>query len=226
MPVYQLTEELVFPHPGLAEKDGMLAIGGDLSPERLLLAYANGIFPWYSKGSPVLWWSPDPRMVLFPENMKVSKSLRNKLNRKLFEVRADTAFPEVIERCASVPRKGQEDTWITEEMKQAYIDLHQSGFAHSIEAWHNGKLVGGLYGVSLGKAFFGESMFHSMTDASKICLYHLVEKVKAMDFKLIDVQQDTQHLRSLGARNIARKKFLTLLEEAMMHPTHKGKWNL
>ncbi|MCF8234652.1 MAG: leucyl/phenylalanyl-tRNA--protein transferase [Bacteroidales bacterium] len=226
MPVYQLTEELVFPHPELAEKDGLLAIGGDLSQKRLVLAYANGIFPWYSKGSPVIWWSPDPRMVLFPGEMKVSKSLHNKLNRNIFEIKADTAFAEVIERCASVPRKEQDDTWITKEMKRAYISLHENGYAHSIEAWYKGKLVGGLYGVSLGGAFFGESMFYNMTDASKVCLYHLVEKAKEMDFSLIDVQQDTPHLRSLGARDIPRKKFLSLLKDAMKHPTHKGKWSL
>lgn len=224
MAVFQLTNDFIFPHPELGNEDGLLAVGGDLSVKRLLLAYRYGIFPWYSWETPVLWWSPDPRMVLFPDEFKVSKSLRNKLNQNKFEIRFDISFEEVIRNCAKVPRNEQGETWITEEMIKAYLELHKQGYCHCVETWHREELVGGLYGVSLGRAFFGESMFYKMSDASKVALYYLVEKTKEWSFHFIDAQQQTIHLQSLGAKPIARKKFLSLLDEAMKYPTKKGKW--
>ncbi|MBM3435257.1 MAG: leucyl/phenylalanyl-tRNA--protein transferase [Bacteroidetes bacterium] len=224
MPVYSLSNELIFPDPRLADKSGLLAVGGDLSSRRLVLAYSNGIFPWYSEGDPILWWSPNPRMVLFPEKFKVSKSLNQVLRNKDFDVKFDTAFPEVIDHCSKVPRFGQGGTWITSEMKEAYIELHRLGYAHSAETYMNGKLVGGLYGVSLGKAFFGESMFYTERDASKIALYFLVKKLKGWEFHFLDAQVETGHLKRLGAENIPRKEFLELLKKAMQFPTQKNNW--
>ncbi len=224
MPVYALTDELTFPDPELANDIGLLAVGGDLSIKRLLLAYSNGIFPWYSEDDPIMWWSPDPRMVLFPEKLKISKSLRQILKSKNYEVRFDSNFEDVIENCSKTMRKGQDGTWITEEMKDAYIRLHESGYAHSAETYINGKLAGGLYGVSLGRAFFGESMFYKKSDASKIAFCFLVERVKEWDFHFIDTQVETQHLKSLGAINVSRKEFLTLLNKTLNYPTIKGKW--
>ncbi|MFC2098362.1 leucyl/phenylalanyl-tRNA--protein transferase [Bacteroidota bacterium] len=214
-----------FPEPSLAGEDGLLAAGGTLGIEVLLEAYSKGIFPWYSEGSPVLWWSPDPRMVLFPGQLKVSKSLAQFIRKAEFKVQMDTAFPEVIEQCAGLPRPGQEGTWITGEMKNAYIRLHEEGYAHSIEVFRGEKLVGGLYGVSLGGAFFGESMFHLERNASKLALYHLVEFALKRDFDLIDAQQSTDHLKSLGAKEISRKKFLLLLKQCLKKETLRGKWN-
>jgi leucyl/phenylalanyl-tRNA--protein transferase len=224
MPVSFLTEELVFPPPEEALEDGLLAVGGDLSTERLLLAYSSGIFPWYSEDSPILWWSPDPRMVLFPADLKVSKSLRQKINSGAFEIRFDCDFDSVIQYCATVERKEQVGTWIGSEMINAYKELHKNGYAHSVETYLSGELVGGLYGVSLGKAFFGESMFYIRADASKIALYHLVEKLKSWNFKLIDVQQETSHLRSLGARPVPREKFLDMLKTAINTGTTTDHW--
>ncbi len=224
MPVYALSDEIVFPDPELANEIGLLAIGGDLSIERLLLAYSNGIFPWYSEDDPIMWWSPDPRMVLFPEKLKLSKSLQQRIKNKEYEVKFDTNFKEVIENCSKTVRKDQEGTWITQEMKDAYLDLHESGFAHSVETYYNDKLAGGLYGISLGRAFFGESMFYRERDASKIALYHLVQKIKEWGFHFIDTQVETQHLKSLGAINIKRSKFLSLLKKSLNYPTLKGKW--
>lgn len=224
MPVYALSDEIVFPDPELANEIGLLAIGGDLSIERLLLAYSNGIFPWYSEDDPIMWWSPDPRMVLFPEKLKLSKSLQQSIKNKEYEVKFDTNFKEVIENCSKTVRKDQEGTWITTEMKNAYLDLHESGFAHSVETYYNGKLAGGLYGISSGRAFFGESMFYRERDASKIALYYLVQKIKEWDFHFIDTQVETQHLKSLGAINIKRSKFLSLLKKSLNYPTLKGKW--
>jgi len=225
MPVYKLPEEIVFPHAQLAEKDGLLAIGGDLSEERLLTAYANGIFPWYSEDSPILWWSPDPRLVLFPENFKRSKSLRRTVEKGVFEVRFDSDFENVIRNCSLAKRSEQEGSWITDEMLEAYTKLHKLGFAHSVETFLHGKLVGGLYGVSIGKAFFGESMFHHQTDASKVALWYLVEKLIGWGFDFIDAQQETSHLKSLGAEVVKRKKFLTLLEIAVQKEGVVGSWN-
>ena len=214
MPIYHLPDdELVFPHPDLANEDGLLAVGGDLSVPRLLLAYSNGIFPWYNEGEPILWWSPDPRLVLFPDEFKRHKSLRLLINKNLFRITFNKAFEEVIRQCSLVKRKGQTGSWITKEMQIAYTKLHNIGIAHSVETWENGKLVGGLYGLLIGKVFFGESMFHTVDNASKAAFWHLVEKLKEDDIQLIDAQQDTPHLRSLGARLIPRKEFLKLLKK-------------
>lgn len=224
MPIFGLEEAPLFPQPHLAEPSGLLALGGDLRVERLIQAYAHGIFPWYTEGSPILWWSPDPRMVLYPDRLKVSKSLRSIIRKGKYEVRFDHAFQEVIRACAGVPRKGQPGTWITQEMIRAYIDLHEAGYAHSVEVYSDRELVGGLYGVSLGRAFFGESMFHHVRDTSKIALFHLVERLRSWDFQLIDSQVETTHMLRLGAINIRRKAFLEELAEALTHPTIKGKW--
>lgn len=224
MPIYQLPDEAYFPAPEMAEPDGLLAVGGNLSPERLLNAYATGIFPWYGEEQPILWWSPNPRTVLFPKDFKRHKNLRRTVQGGKFQVRFDTQFKEVISHCSQISRKEQAGTWITREMKAAYIELHELGFAHSVETYLDDKLVGGLYGISLGGAFFGESMFHLVSDASKVALWYLVERCLAWNFDFIDVQQDTQHLRSLGAVNIERKKFLFLLKESLKKETRKGKW--
>jgi leucyl/phenylalanyl-tRNA---protein transferase len=224
MPVFQLPEEILFPDPALAESDGLLAVGGDLSIDRLICAYSNGIFPWYSENDPILWWSPDPRLILFPDRFRLSRSLSQKIKKNCFNVKWDTAFNEVINLCAGGERAEQEGTWLTREMKEAYINLHQKGFAHSVEAFFEGELVGGLYGVSLGNAFFGESMFHHKTDASKVALYHLVEKAKNFKFLFIDSQIETKHMITMGAELIRRKKYLLLLDEAIRNPTRKGKW--
>jgi leucyl/phenylalanyl-tRNA---protein transferase len=226
MPLFQLPDEIFFPDPSLAEDDGLLAIGGDLSVERLLAAYSSGIFPWFSDYQPILWWSPDPRLILLPDKFRVSHSLRQKLSRNIFEVKFDTAFGDVIKMCSLVEERSQEGTWITNEMKEAYSALHRAGYAHSVEAYKNGDLVGGLYGVSLGRAFFGESMFHTETDASKVALYHLVEWMKEKQFQLIDSQVETNHLVSLGAELISRKKYLALLRKALKYPTITGKWQV
>jgi len=226
MPIYQLPEEPLFPNPEMAEEDGLLAVGGDLSPERLLNAYSQGIFPWYSEGQPLLWWSPDPRMLLFPKDFKRSKSLSRTVQSDKFQIKFDRNFEEVINHCSKISRKGQPGTWITEEMKNAYINLHQLGFAHSVETYLDEKLLGGLYGISLGGAFFGESMFHLVTDASKVALWNLVDRALEWNFDFIDVQQDTEHLRSLGAVNADRKKFLILLSESLKKETRKGNWGI
>ena len=226
MPVYKLPEEPYFPDPGLAREDGLLAIDGDLSPERLVQAYANGIFPWYSEGEPIMWWSPDPRMVLFPKEFKRSKSLTRTVKKGVFKVTFDTAFNEVIRQCAVTRKMDKLGTWITEEMIEAYVRLHKLGLAHSVETWQDDKLVGGLYGVSLGSTFFGESMFHLTSDASKVAFWYLVERAILWDFDMIDAQQDTAHLRSLGAETIDREFFLNLLHQSMEKRTRQGSWNL
>ena len=208
-----LTEKLWFPNPTEATSDGLLAIGGDLSTERLLLAYHSGIFPWFEDDQPILWWSPDPRMILFPEKFKVSKSLRKTLKSEKFKVTFNQNFAEVIKNCATVLRKGQAGTWITEEMQQAYIALHSAGHAVSVEVWEDEKLVGGLYGIDLPqkKVFCGESMFSLVNDASKVAFYHLSEYVKTKDYKFIDCQVYNEHLESLGAEEIGRGEFFELL---------------
>lgn len=225
MPVYQLIDNVIFPPPDHAEPTGLLAVGGDLSTERLLLAYRMGIFPWYSEGQPILWWSTDPRLILEPEEFHVSRSLRRTLNRKIFQVTFDRAFEEVIRACATVPRPGQNGTWIMEEMIAAYVRLHRVGLAHSAESWFEGKLVGGIYGVSLGGCFFGESMFFHKTDASKVALAGLVERLKVWRFDMIDAQMTTSHMISLGAKEIPRKVFLKRLQAALRHPTRQGSWS-
>jgi leucyl/phenylalanyl-tRNA--protein transferase len=216
--------EYQFPDPRTADPDGLLAAGGDLSIESLVTAYSQGIFPWYDKHSPILWWSPDPRLVLFPSRFKISDSLKQRIRRGKYEVKTDCDFEAVIGHCAETRRKDQRGTWITDEMKKAYIDLHREGLAHSFETYYEGELAGGLYGVSLGRAFFGESMFHLKTDASKIALAALVRWSLDHDFHFIDSQQSTSHLKSLGAEEINRMKFLELLDEAIKFPTMKGKW--
>lgn len=193
--------------------NGLLAAGGDLSPERLIAAYRRGIFPWFSVGDPILWWSPDPRMVLAPAELRISKSLARTLRNADYQVRLDTAFPQVIAACATTPRHGQRGTWILPEMQQAYIRLHQLGYAHSVETWIGGQLVGGLYGIALGRAFFGESMFNHGRDASKIALAHLCHYLKRREFGIIDCQMETAHLASLGARSMPRKEFAAQLEQ-------------
>jgi len=224
MPVFALNEQLIFPDPNYSDDQGLLAIGGDLSNDRLLLAYSNGIFPWFSEGEPNLWWSPNPRMILLPESFKVSKSLNQTIRNRNFEVRFDSDFEQVIESCSKVPRFDQDGTWITKEMKEAYIKLYYDGYAHSVETYVDGILAGGLYGLSLGKAFFGESMFYEKRDASKVALYYLVDKLKEWDFHFIDAQIETKHLLSLGAELISRKDYLELLKNAMNYSTIRGKW--
>ena len=224
MPVFMLDDKESFPPPELANRDGLLAIGGDLSAGRLLLAYRSGIFPWFSDDSPILWWSPDPRMVLFPGNFKMSKSLERTINKDVFDIAFDQEFDTVIDRCASVPRKDQSGTWITAGMIDAYKELHRLGYAHSVAAYYEGQMVGGLYGISIGKVFFGESMFHLMTDASKVAFSYLVKRLKCWDFDLIDAQQKTKHLRSFGAKAIPRREFLLILEDAVKKESHKGNW--
>jgi len=224
MPVFHLTNDLIFPNPDYAENEGILALGGDLSVERLLLAYSNGIFPWYVKDEPIMWWSPDPRCVLFTEKFKLSKSLRLLIQKGTFEVRIDTCFRKVIKNCADAIRKEGEGTWITAEMQKAYIKLHKAGYAHSIEIFLNHQLVGGLYGVSLGKAFFGESMFHHESNASKIAMYYLVQLAKKYKFDFIDNQMTTSHLMSLGAEEISRNTYLKMLNKSLKKRTLKGSW--
>jgi leucyl/phenylalanyl-tRNA--protein transferase len=224
MPVYNLPEELVFPHPSLAEEDGLLAVGGDLNPDRLILAYANGIFPWFSDDQPILWWSLNPRLVLFPEKLKVSKSLKQNIQNKNYTVTFDENFEEIIRMCAESSRPEQDGTWICDEMIEAYMKLHQLGFAHSVETKLDGKLVGGLYGVSLGRIFYGESMFFTERDASKVALFHLVKKLKAWNFLAIDAQQDTEHMRRLGAETIPLEDFLDLLDKSSGYETIRGNW--
>jgi len=214
-----------FPDPLTADADGLLAAGGDLSIESLVTAYSMGIFPWYNE-DPILWWSPDPRMVLFPSALRISPSLKQRLASGYYQVKTDHAFGEVISHCAMVKRKDQEGTWITDEMLKAYTNLHEAGFAHSFETYHQGKLAGGLYGVSLGRVFFGESMFHLKTDASKVALYNLVEWCKQHEFCFIDAQQSTSHLKSLGAVETPRPKFLKMLHAGLKFPTVKGKWKM
>jgi len=207
----------------LKEPDGLLAIGGCLSPKRLVNAYRQGIFPWYNPGEPILWWSPDPRLVLFPEKLLTSRSLRKTLRQTIFSVTIDQAFDGVIGSCAQ-PRPGQSGTWITKDIKQAYTELFRLGIAHSAEAWLNGKLVGGLYGVALGQVFFGESMFHTETDASKVAFTVLVDKLKSWGYRLVDCQVHSQHLVSLGAEEIPRDAFLLSLDQYCDLPASPFAW--
>ncbi len=207
----------------LREPNGLLAAGGDLSPQRLLDAYRHGIFPWFSEDDPILWWSPDPRMVLFPEEIKLSRSLRRTLRNKPYEIRVDSAFEAVMRACAE-PRDGQPGTWISEEMIAAYTALHRAGIAHSIETWMEGKLAGGLYGVGIGRMFYGESMFSRRTDASKIAFAHLVRQLERWDFGMIDCQMYTAHLASLGAREIPRSEFVSRLQDLIHYPDIRSPW--
>lgn len=224
MPVYALTEEISFPPPHLANPDGILAIGGDLAPQRLLLAYQMGIFPWYSEWEPIVWWSPDPRCILPVSQLKISKSMKQVLRSKRFDVTFDQAFDEVIFRCRSVKRQGQSGTWITLEMEEAYQSLHRMGMAHSVEVWKDKELVGGLYGVSIGRCFFGESMFSSVSNASKTGFIKLVQTLEAQGFAWIDCQVYNAHLGSLGATELPRESFLQLLERDVNKPSLQGNW--
>ena len=224
MPIFKLTHELVFPDPTLASKDGVLAIGGDLRPERLLLAYSQGIFPWPSEGLPMLWFSPNPRCILEPAKIHLPHSLRKTMRKRAFDIRVDTAFHDVIESCAEAYRPGQDGTWITEELARGYEALHALGFAHSIEAWQNDKLVGGLYGVSLGRAFFGESMFAREPDASKVAFATLCANLTRWNFDFVDCQVPTEHLNRFGAVLVSRDHFLDRLHEALSVPTREGSW--
>jgi leucyl/phenylalanyl-tRNA---protein transferase len=219
-----LKKELYFPPIENATKEGIVAIGGYLTTERLLLAYKSGIFPWFSDEDPIIWWSPDPRFVLFPDKIIISKSMKKILKKEIFKITIDTAFSDVIKMCREVRLK-KEGTWITEDMISSYTKLHELGFAHSAEAWLDGKLAGGLYGLSLGSCFFGESMFSSIDNASKSAFITLVEKLKAKNFTLIDCQVYTKHLESLGAENISRNEFLHLLEDGLKKETLTGSWN-
>lgn len=207
----------------LRSPNGLLCAGADLSPQRLIDAYARGIFPWYSEGDPILWWSPHPRMVLFPDELKVSRSLRKTVAKEAYETRFDTAFREVMAACAA-PRGGQAGTWIMPEMVDAYVRLHELGFAHSVESWRDGSLAGGLYGILLGRVFFGESMFARETDASKVALVKLVERLRLLGVQVIDCQQATGHLASLGARAIAQRDFAHLLAESIQYPPTGSRW--
>lgn len=222
--IYRLFDDPIFPSPEEADPDGLLAVGGDLSPQRLLNAYACGIFPWYAPGSPILWWSTDPRLVLFPSEMHIPRSLRRVLNSDRFEITFDRAFEGVISSCASRPRPGQEGTWIVSDMIAAYTRLHELGVAHSVETWQGDRLVGGLYGVALGRAFFGESMFYAEPDASKVAFVHLVRRLEERQYDLVDCQQTTEHLQRFGAREVRRKHFLQRLALALEHPTEQGPW--
>ena len=223
MPVYRLPEAIAFPSVEQTAKNGLLAVGGDLSPERLLAAYREGIFPWYGDGEPILWWSPDPRFILFPNELRVSRSMRQFLKKGFVRITFDQAFREVIAACGR-PRPGQNGTWITAEMREAYAVLHDLGFAHSVEVWRQKELVGGLYGISLGHAFFGESMFSAIPNASKAALITLVSHLQKRGFDLIDCQVETTHLAGLGARHIPRRDFCALLKQSLRHETLRGNW--
>lgn len=225
MPVFSLPIEHVFPDPNLARDDGLLAVGGDLDPRRLLLAYAKGIFPWYSDGQPILWHSPDPRFVLPMEELHIGRSLRKRIRQRPYRLSLDTAFEQVMQACGRVPRPGQAGTWITQEMLRGYSALHQAGFAHSVEVWDaQDRLVGGLYGVSLGRVYFGESMFALAPDASKIGFVGLLSQLAQWGFELVDSQVYTDHLARFGAREVSRIRYLEMLDAHLQAPTNRGQW--
>lgn len=226
MPIYLLGQELAFPPPSRGPRQGPIAVGGDLDPQRVLLAYGMGIFPWPHQGLPLLWFSPDPRMVLVPPEIHVSRSLAKAMRRNLFRITLDTAFVDVMRGCAEVPRHDQDGTWITSDMIDAYVRLHEMGYAHSVEAWQGDELVGGLYGVSLGAVFFGESMFARAPDASKTAFVVLVRQLEKWSFDLVDCQTYTEHLARFGAEPWPRRHFLERLARALESPTRKGKWAL
>lgn len=208
----------------LREPNGLLAAGGDLSAERLLTAYRAGIFPWYNEGQPILWWSPDPRMVMFPHELRISRSLARRLRKSDYEIRFDSVFREVMLACAATPRPGQDGTWITANIISAYCKLHDLGFAHSVETWIDGQLVGGIYGVAIGHMFYGESMFHRATDASKIALVHLVQHLQNNGYGMMDCQMKTSHLATLGARELPRSEFSLTLMKLVNYSLTPGKW--
>ncbi|OGR22372.1 MAG: leucyl/phenylalanyl-tRNA--protein transferase [Desulfobacterales bacterium RIFOXYA12_FULL_46_15] len=226
MPLFRLSERLDFPPAWLARSDGLLCIGGDLSAQRILLAYENGIFPWFSESEPVLWWSPDPRLVLFPSNIQISRSLKKKIKKNYFYLTIDHAFEETILSCSKPRRKEYSGTWLVEEMIDAYVHLHKLGYAHSIETWKEDRLVGGLYGICLGGIFFGESMFSFEKDASKIALVALAHRLKQYRFDLIDCQVTTNHLLSMGATEISRNSYLDIIQKSVKRTDIKNIWNL
>ena len=223
MPVYRLDASLAFPPPSHAEPSGLLALGGDLSSERLLRAYRCGIFPWYDE-PPILWFSPDPRMVLLPGELRINRTLAKSLRRGRYELRVDSAFEQVVARCAEVSRPGQDGTWITDDLRAGFVRLHELGFAHSVESWSADRLVGGIYGMSLGAAFFGESMFATESDASKLAFVALVRQIGAWGFHFLDCQVHTEHTEALGAREWPRAEFLRALALALEAPTRRGRW--
>ena len=225
MPIFLLSDKIAFPSPHLASKQGLLAVGGDLSPRRLLLAYRMGIFPWYGQNEPIMWWSPDPRLVLYPQELQVSKTLHKIVRQKRFQVTLDTAFEQVIRACAQVRIDNNEGTWIVDDMIEAYCRLHRSGYAHSVEAWYQGALAGGAYGVSLGRCFFGESMFTRLSNASSVALVKLVEYLRSQAFEMIDCQVTTGHLIRFGAREVPRSVFLAQLKKTLAAETRKGPWS-
>lgn len=225
MPLFRLSERLDFPPAWLARSDGLLCIGGDLSAQRILLAYEKGIFPWFSENEPILWWSPDPRLVLFPENIKVSRSLKKTIKKNTFHLTMDHAFEETILSCAKPRRKEYTGTWLVEEMIEAYIQLHKLGYAHSIETWKDDRLVGGLYGICLGGIFFGESMFSSEDDASKTALTALANHLEQHRFDLIDCQVTTNHLLSMGATEISRNAYLDIIQRSIKRTDLRNVWS-
>jgi len=224
VPVFLLSDTIEFPSPHLASKNGLLAVGGDLSQKRLLLAYRRGIFPWFSNNEPILWWSPDPRLVLYPHEIRISKTLNKIIKKNMFDVTMDLAFNQVISQCAQVRLEKNEGTWINNDMIHAYCKLYDSGFAHSVEVWHQGDLAGGLYGISIGNCFFGESMFTRVSNASNVGFVKLLEYLRELSFDMIDCQVYTEHLTRFGARQIPRTQFLNQLEKSLTAPTRKGKW--
>lgn len=223
--IFKLDDELLFPPPYLAREDGLLAVGGDLRMDRLLLAYSKGIFPWYSAGDPILWWAPDPRLLLFPAEFHCSRRLARTIRSCRFTVTFDQDFAGVIAGCAAPRAEGDAGTWIVAEMQEAYLALHAAGWAHSVECWQGSELAGGLYGVSLGGSFFGESMFSRKSDSSKVAMAALVERCLAWDFDLIDCQMHTPHLQRLGAREVSGALFQDLLEKSLARPSHQGLWH-
>ena len=218
-------DEIVFPAPQYADEQGVLAIGGDLSPERLILAYQNGIFPWFNEDEPIVWGAPDPRFVLYPEELRVSKSMRQVLRRDTFQITYDTDFRSVIKNCQQIKREEQDGTWITNDMYEAYVKLHEMGLAHSVEVWQNEELVGGLYGISFGRCFFGESMFAKVSNASKAGFITFVQNLESLGFDMIDCQTETPHLHSLGADFISRADFMKYLADNNKKETWVGKWS-
>ncbi len=224
-PIPRLGFDYIFPDPRFAMREGLLAYGGDLNPDRVLAAYRRGIFPWYNEGDPILWWSPDPRLLLYPDDFKIHRSLRKKLRQKRFRVKLDTRFEAVMRHCGEIPRHGQEGSWILPEVIESYTRLHHRGFAHSIEVYdESDELVGGLYGLSIGRAFFGESMFSLKPDTSKIALAHLVRLAQTWDFAFIDCQIPSEHLIRLGAVRVPRERFLDELEETQRYLGVPGDW--
>lgn len=223
MPVFRLGEEHIFPPVELAEPDGLLAVGGDLSTGRLLEAYTHGIFPWFSGKGPIMWWSPDPRFVILPGGLKVSRSMKQVIRRNTFNITFDTSFREVITSCSRARRRDR-GTWITKEMIEAYVKLHEAGFAHSVEAWDNGELAGGLYGIALGRAFFGESMFSSVSNSSKAAFIVLAQRLFSIGFNIIDCQVHTEHLESLGAEFMSRNEFMNIVNDSLKQQTMRGSW--